>query len=324
MSYNVFVASRSYGKYSPETKKFLQDAGCNLTFNQKDRVYQAEDLLKIVNEYEALIVGVDEVNGEVISKGQQNKLQVIAKNGTGVDNINLEAAGEAGIMVINAPGTNSESVADLTVALMLSIARSIPVVDRMTKNGKWKRKIGRELWEKTVGLIGTGAIGSRICHRLSGFNCNLLAYDIKPDEKLIEKYGVDYTELNNLLRNSDYVSLHLPLNTKTEGFLNKERLNLMKESAYLINTARGGLVVEEDLYHVLENGNIAGAACDVFSEEPPGDSKLLALDNFIATSHIGAFTYETNKRTGLTVAKNLVKALEGQKPDHLVNEEYLK
>ncbi len=319
MSYKIFIASRSYSKYSQKTKNFLKNNNCELYYNQKDKVYKEEDLLEIIDEYDCIVVGVDEVTEKVIKKGVKNDLKIIAKNGVGVDNIDLNAADKAGIPVINAPGTNSDSVADLTVALMLSLSRSIPVVNNMTKNGQWKRKIGNELWEKTIGIIGTGAIGKRAIKRLTGFNCDFLAFDLEKDKELAEKYNVKYTDIDSILKNSDFISLHLPLNDNTEGLIDQEKLSIMKENAFLVNTARGGIVDEDDLYQALKNQEISGAAFDVFAEEPPEDSKLFNLDNFIATPHIGAFTYETNERTGMKLAKNIIKVFNEKEPNHLVN-----
>ena len=318
MEYKVFVASRSYSKYSKKTKQFLQDNDCVLDYNTLDRPYKEGDLLQIVEKYDAIIVGVDEVTKKVINKGKN--LKVIAKNGVGVDNIDLKTASDKGVYVINAPGTNSPSVADLALALMLSLGRKITVINKITKDGLWKRKIGSELWEKTVGIIGTGDIGKGVARRLTGFNCNLLAFDVNKDKAFAEKYNIKYMNLGDLLKQSDYVTIHLPLNSKTKDLIDMRELKLMQKTSYLINTARGGIVNEDSLYTALKNNIIAGAACDVYENEPPGKSILFTLDNFIATSHIGAFTYGTNKRTGIKVAKNLVKGLQGKRPNNIVND----
>ncbi len=317
MSFRIFVASRSYSKYSDKTRQFLKENDCILEFNEIDRPYKEKDLLEIVAEYDGIIVGVDEVTDQVIKRGK--KLKVIAKNGVGVDNIDLKAADEASIFVVNAPGTNSDSVADLALTLMLSLCRSIPLINEMTKEGRWKRKIGTELWEKKVGIIGTGDIGQRVAARLKGFNCQLLAYDINQEQEFARKHNVKYMELDDLLQKADFISLHLPLNKHTRNLIGERELGMMKKTAYLINTSRGGTVDEDALYNALKEGQIAGAACDVFAEEPPGQHKLFELENFIATSHIGAFTYETNERTGMKIARNLVRALKGERPDNVVN-----
>lgn len=317
MIFKVFIASRSYSKYSKETKEYLEDNDCILEWNEHDRPLQENDLLKIISKYDGIIVGVDKVTEKVIKKG--GKLKVIAKNGVGVDNIDLKAASEAGICVVNAPGTNSASVADLTVALMLALSRQIPIINTMTKNGLWQRKIGSELWKKKVGIIGTGEIGKGVIKRLKGFECEILAYDLKKDLDFTEKYDVKYLELKDLLVESDYVSLHVPMNKYTKNLLDVDELKLMKKTSFLINTSRGGIVNEDALYQALKNHEIAGAACDKFLQEPPGHHRLFELDNFIATSYIGAYTYETNVRTGMMVAKNLVNVLKGKKPINLVN-----
>lgn len=318
MSYNIFIASRSYSKYSPETKKFLQNQDCKLEYNKLDKVYKEEDLLKIVDKYDCLVVGVDEVTEKVIKKG--DNLKVIAKNGIGVDNINLAAADKAGIPVVNIPGANSQSVADLSVALMLSLARAIPVVNNLTKSGNWQRIIGRELWGKKVGIIGTGNIGRLIAKRVKdGFNCEILAFDIDINQNFAKDSAVSYFEFNEVIEKSDFISLNVPLTSATKNLIDKEELKNMKETAYLINTARGGVVNEDELYQALKNKEIAGAACDVFAKEPPGEHKLFELDNFLATSHIGAFTYETNQRAGMGLAKDIVAVLKGEKPENLVN-----
>ena len=321
MSYRFFIASRSYGKYSPKTREFLQEEGCKLDFNQLDRVYKEEDLKKIIADYDGIVVGVDEMTEEVIEAAEN--LKVIGKNGIGVDNIDLEAASEAGIPVVNIPGANSHSVADLAVGLMLSLARSIPSVNNMTKEGKWERIIGRELWKKKIGVIGTGSIGREIIRRLTGgFKCQIMAYDIEKNEELAQNSLVQYCDLEEIIPEVDYLSLNVPLTESTRNLIDMERLSKMKDSAYLINTARGGVVDEEALYQALKEGEIAGAACDVFAEEPPGDSKLFELDNFIATSHIGAFTYETNRRAGMGLARDMMSVLNGEEPKNLVNQPY--
>jgi len=317
MSFKIFVASRSYSKYSKETKKYLEDNNCILEWNERDRPLQEIDLLEIVSKYDGIIVGVDKVTEKVIKKA--TKLKVIAKNGVGVDNIDLKAASEAGICVVNAPGTNSASVADLTIALMLALSRQIPIINTMTKSGLWKRKIGSELWKKKVGIIGTGDIGRGVIKRLKGFECEILAYDLKKDIDFAEKFDVKYLELKDLLTESDYVSLHIPMNKFTINLLGVEELKLMKKTSFLINTSRGGIVNEDALYQALKNHEIAGAACDKFIREPPGHNRLFELENFIATPYIGAYTYETNVRTGMIVAKNLVDVLKGKKPINLVN-----
>lgn len=320
MTHKVFVASRSYGKYSPETREYLETNGCEIDYNQLDRVYKEDDLIEIVEDYDILIVGVDEVTEKVINKGRD--LKVIGKNGIGVDNIDLKAASKNGIPVVNIPGANSHSVADLSVCLMLSLARHITLINKKTKNAKWERKIGRELWNKKVGIIGTGEIGKQVAFRaIEGFNCEVLAYDMVKDEDLGSRQAVEYVDqIPEVLEDSDFVTLHVPYTEETNNMIDSEELELMKESSYLVNTARGGIINERALYDALKDDKIAGAACDVFSEEPPGYHDLFELDNFIATSHIGAFTYETNRRAGLGLARDIVAIINDKEPENLVND----
>jgi len=183
--YNIFIASRSFSKFSEEPLEYLKENGCIIDWNEQDRPFQEDDLIKIISKYNGIIVGVDKVTKKVIQYGK--KLKVIAKNGIGVDNIDLDAASQAGIYVINAPGTNSNSVADLVLALMLALSRKLIIIDQMTKSGMWKRKIGHELWGKKVGIVGTGRIGQGVAKRVMGFNCEVLAYDIQEDKNFAKK-----------------------------------------------------------------------------------------------------------------------------------------
>lgn len=317
ISYKILIASRSFSKFSNEPQKYLKENGCDLDWNDQDRPYKENELVNIISKYDGVIVGVDEITKEVIRVGKN--LKVIAKNGVGVDNIDLPAASKAGIYVVNAPGTNCNSVADLTLALMLALSREISIIDRITKKGLWKRKVGRELWEKKVGIIGTGKIGQGVAKRALGFNCKILAYDIREDKAFAKKYGIKYFDMDYVLKNSDYLTIHVPFNEHTKNLIDIKEFELMKETAFLVNTSRGGIVNESALYIALRNKLIEGAACDVFSEESPKQNPLFELDNFIATSHIGAFTYESNYNTGMTIAKDIVKVLKGNKPKNFVN-----
>jgi len=315
--YNIFIASRSFSKFSEKPLEYLKENGCVIDWNEQDRPFQEDDLIKIISKYDGIIVGIDKITKKVIQCGK--KLKVIAKNGIGVDNIDLDTASQAGIYVINAPGTNNNSVADLTLALMLALSRKLTIIDQMTKSGMWKRKIGHELWGKKVGIVGTGRIGQGVAKRVMGFNCEVLAYDIQEDKNFAKKYKIKYYDLDYVLKNADYVTLHIPLNKNTKNLISSKEFKLMKNSSFLVNTSRGGTINEGALYEALKNGFIAGAACDVFLEEPPKKSPLFELDNFIATSHIGAYTFESNYNTGITIAKDLVNVLKGNKPINSVN-----
>lgn len=262
---------------------------------------------------QALLVGVDPVTERVMEAAPE--LKVIAKHGVGVDNIDIAAARRRGIVVTNAPGSNTQAVADLVWGLLLAVARGIPQADRITRQSRWDRVVGCEVWEKTIGIIGTGRIGLAVAHRARGFHMRILAYDPWPNTEAATQLGIIYTTLDDLLRESDFVSLHAPLTQGTYHLINEERLCLMKKEAILINTARGELVDEEALYRALKNGWIKAAALDVFTQEPPTNSPLLELDNVVVTPHIGAYTREANLRMGLAAAKSIIQVLKGERAD---------
>lgn len=312
----VFVTALSFSRYAPEPKKLLEEQGLELVWNDKDRPLTEEEMIEAVLRRRpllALLVGVDPVTERVMEAAPE--LKVIAKHGVGVDNIDIAAARRRGIVVTNAPGSNTQAVADLVWGLLLAVARGIPQADRITRQSRWDRVVGCEVWEKTIGIIGTGRIGLAVAHRARGFHMRILAYDPWPNTEAATQLGIIYTSLDDLLRESDFVSLHAPLTSGTYHLINEERLRLMKKEAILINTARGELVDEEALYLALKNGWIKAAALDVFTEEPPTNSPLLELDNVVVTPHIGAYTREANLRMGLAAAKSIIQVLKGERAD---------
>ena len=313
---NILVTSLSFSKYSGEPKKILEDNGFTLIWNEKNRPLKEEEMLDLlvrVRPVFALVVGVDPVTERIMDAAPE--LKVIAKHGVGVDNIDLAAAHKRGIIVTNTPGANNQAVADLVWGLILSAARDIPKADYTTRRGRWDRFIGCEVWGKTIGIIGVGQIGLAVAKRARGFNMRILGYDPVPNLGAAMEIGIEYTSLENLLKESDIVSLHAPLNSETYHLIDEQKLRLMKNSAILVNTARGDLVDEEALYRALKNGWIKAAALDVFSREPLLDSPLVELENVILTPHIGAYTYEANYRMGVAAAKSIVQVFKGEKPD---------
>lgn len=317
MSRKVLVAARSFGR-SPEATAVLTQHGCELTLNPHDRPLTEAELIPLLQGMDALVAGNDAVTAAVISAAAPT-LKIIAKHGVGYDNIAIGKAQELGIPVTIAPGANSRSVADLTLGLMLAVSRRIPQLDRSVRQNCWQRLPGTELGGKLLGIIGLGSIGGEVAKRARGFDMQLIAYDRYPRQEWTEQYGVTYVPLPELLVRADYISLHLPASPETAGLINRETLAAMKPTAYLINTARGELIVEEDLYRALAKNRIAGAALDVFKEEPLRDSRLFALDNIILTPHAGAYTREAVSRTGVTAAEEVVRVLSGRQPRYAVN-----
>jgi len=319
MPFRVLVTPRSFRKQSGEHKRILLEADCELVEATQDRPLKAAELLELIPEADALIVGLDEVTEEVIAAGQ--RLKVISKYGVGLDNIDIPAATAAKIVVTNTPGTNHVAVAELTMGLLLALARRIPQHNNSAKAGSWARVTGVELAGRALGLLGLGQISREVIKRAASFSMRLLVHTSHPAEELVKAYEVAYVPLEHLLSNSDFVSLHCALTPERVGLIGEKELRMMKPTSYLVNTARGELVDEEALYRALHEGWIAGAASDVFAHEPPTGSPLLGLDNFIITPHMGANTYEAIQRMGVMAAQNAILALRGQRPLYVVNPE---
>lgn len=277
-------------------------------------------LAEAVAGYEALIVRSEtRVTAEVI--GQADKLQVIGRAGIGVDNIDVEAATEKGIVVVNAPTGNIVSAAEHTIGLMLALARNIPQADLALKGGTWDRSrfMGVELRGKTLGIIGLGQVGSEVARRARGLEMRVLAYDPFVPEERARVLGAELVSLEELLRQSDFVSVHATLTDATANLIGEAELRAMKPTARVINTARGGIVDEEALYRALSQGWIAGVALDVFSEEPITAHKLFSSDKAIVTPHLGASTAEAQERVAIDVAEQVIAVLKGEPARYAVN-----
>jgi D-3-phosphoglycerate dehydrogenase len=273
----------------------------------------ADELIAIVGDYDALIVrGRTKVTAEVFEAA--TNLKVVGRAGVGVDNIDLAAAQSRGVTVVNAPTATTIAVAEHTLALMLSVIRHVPRADATMKSGLWEKKklVGSELNGKTLGIIGMGNIGSGIAQRAAAFGMSILGYDPFLDEATITQRGAEPAALNDLYARSNFISLHIPLTPDTRGIINGQTIGLMKRGAYLICAARGGVIDETALLNALESGQIAGAALDVFSSEPPGLTSLVAHPNVIATPHIGAQTAEAQVRAAVDIAEEVLAALQGE------------
>jgi D-3-phosphoglycerate dehydrogenase len=277
-------------------------------------------LLEVLPEYDALVVrSGTKVTAEVLAAG--TKLRVVGRAGTGVDNIDVDAATRRGIVVVNAPASNSVAVAELTIGLIMSLARQIPQAHTSLQSGKWERNkfMGFEVRGKTLGLVGLGRIGAEVARRARGLEMSVLAYDPVVSTDRAEQLGVTLATLDDVLAQSDFVSLHVPLIDATRNMINTARLAQMKPSAYLLNAARGGIVDEAALVDALERKRIAGAALDVFAKEPPTESALLGHPRVITLPHLGASTVEAQALTGVDVAEGVLDALNGSTPRYAVN-----
>src|SRR5919206_3903462 len=229
------------------------------------------------------------------------RLRVIARAGTGVDNVDVPAASARGIVVMNAPGANSVSVAELAVGMMLSLARHVPAADAAMKQGKWEKKkfLGEEVREKTLGLAGLGRIGQEVARRAASFDMRIIAHDPFISEDVAADLGVELVSLDDLFARSDYLSLHMPSTPTTKGMVNAERLAKSKKGIRIINTARGDLIDESALADAIESGHVGGAALDVFQKEPTVDLRLQSLPQVVATPHIAASTREGQELVGM-------------------------
>jgi len=264
-----------------------------------------DELAGIISGYDALIVrSAAKVTRKVI---EASRLKVVGRAGVGVDNIDLEAATQKGILVMNAPSGNIVSTAELAVALMFALARNIPQADKTTKCEKWDKKkfTGRQLSGKTIGIIGLGKVGGEVAKRAIALGVIVIAYDPLISPELAVKLHVRLVNFDVLLAESDFITIHTTLTAQTKDLVGKEELSKMKKSAYLINTARGGIVNEEALFEALNEKRIAGAAIDVFTKEPPEDWKLIKLENLIATPHLGASTKEAQEEVGSEIAEQI-------------------
>ena len=278
-------------------------------------------LLSALAEANAILIrSATQVDAEAIAAAPQ--LKVVARAGVGLDNVDIKAATEAGIMVVNAPTSNIVSAAELTIGHLLSIARHIPAANASLAAGEWKRSkyTGAELFEKTVGIIGLGRIGALITTRLQAFGMNVVAYDPYVTTARAQQMGVQLLSLDDLLATADFITIHMPKTPETTGMIGTAQLAKMKKTAYIVNVARGGLIDEDALAEALANNVIAGAGLDVFVSEPVSpDSKLLGLPNIVVTPHLGASTEEAQEKAGVSVAKSVRLALGGELVPDAVN-----
>jgi D-3-phosphoglycerate dehydrogenase len=283
-----------------------------------------EEIVAIIGDYEALMVrSQTRVSAEIIEAGK--KLQVIARAGVGIDNIDVEAATRCGVVVVNAPTGNTVSAAEHAVALILALARNIPQANAVLKTGVWRRGdfIGTELRGKTLGIIGLGNVGSEVAKRVQGFEMRLLGSDPLVSVEYAKKLRVELVELEQLLRESDFITLHMPLTAKTRGFIGSRELALVKPSVRIINCARGGLIDEKALVKAIREKKVAGAAIDVFEKEPATESILFKEDNIIVTPHLGASTTEAQALAARDVAEQIVDVFKGLPARSAVNVPYI-
>lgn len=305
------------GRASDEPLRMLQDAGVELVVYPKAGRLTEADLLPLVGDADAIIAGTEPITARVLDAAP--RLKIVARRGVGLDSVDLEAATARGVVVTVTAGVVADAVADHAMALLLAAARRIAWLDRRMKAGAWDRAVSTDVWGKTLGLIGFGAIGRAVAKRAAGFGMEILAYDVAPDEAAARALGVRLCALDDLLARSDFVSVHVPLLPTTRGLIGEAALARMKPGAILINTSRGPVVDEAALLRALQSGRLAGAGLDVFAEEPPVDWTLVGLDQVVATPHVASHTRETLVRMERACAEAVLAVLRGERPAHVAN-----
>jgi phosphoglycerate dehydrogenase-like enzyme len=303
----VLVTPRSYGKADPGLFDLLASAGLEAVRNDSDGILSKDQMIRLIAPCEGVIIGVDPLDADVIAAAP--RLRAISKYGVGVDNIDMDAAKARGIKVSRTVGANTEAVADCAMAMMLALARKLLVIDRKCREGDWKKITTADVSHATLGLLGLGAIGKAVARRAQGFDMRVLAYDVYWDKDYAQKNGIVFALPEDIFREADFISLHLPLTDETRDIIGVSQLAAMKPGAMIINTARGGLMDEDALLDALKNNRIGGAGLDAFKQEPPADPAWFTLDNVVLGSHCAASTHGAVAAMGRMATDNLIRDL---------------
>jgi len=303
----VLVTPRSFGKTDPHAFELLEKASFEVVRNDTDGILSEAQLADLISDCDGVVLGVDPLTAEVIEKAP--KLKAVAKYGVGVDNIDLGACEKRGIKVSKTLGANADAVADYAFALMLAVSRNIITIDAKCRKADWSKTTSIDMFGKTLGLIGLGAIGKGVAARAKGFSMKVLAHDIYWDESYASNEGVQKASLEQIYREADFISLHLPLTEQTRSMIGEAEIEMMKPSVVIINTARGGVINEDALLAALKSGRIYGAGIDAFEQEPPGNPQWYELSNIVIGSHCAASTVGATEQMGRAAAKNLIKDL---------------
>lgn len=312
----VICTSPSFAKYDATPITTLQQQGFELITLPADAPLSA--LEPHLADTVAMIVAFTDINEELLSKAPQ--LKIVCKHGVGVDNINLEATRARGIYVTNVPDANKHAVADFAFALILNSARQVTTAAIETRAGNWPRIFATDVYGKTLGIVGLGNIGKQVALRAKGFNMRVIAFDFYPDEKFAAEHGIEFVSMDQLTEASDFITLHTPLTNETRNLFDTARIKRMKKSAFLINVSRGGVVNEHDLFQALQDNVIAGAAADVFEQEPLTEHPLFTLSNFIPTSHIAGYTDGAISAIGERCVSQIVQCIkQGERPVNIMN-----
>jgi phosphoglycerate dehydrogenase-like enzyme len=319
MSWKVLITARTLNEVGQSALALLREAGCELSLPPRFGPYTADELLPLLRDQQAVLASMDRFTAAVLASPEAAQLRIISRWGVGYDAIDIPAATVQGVVVAYTPGLLNETVADFAFALLLSIARRVHAGHASMSQGKWEASWGTDVFGKTLGILGYGRIGQAMARRATGFNMRLLAHDIRCEPNS-EELRIQYVSLDELLAESDFLTLHAALTAENRGLIGEAQLRRMKPTAYLINTARGALVDEGALMRALNEKWIAGAALDTFTIEPlPAAHPLRSAPNLLLTPHLASFARETGERVSLSAAQAIVDLMQGLKPQFLVN-----
>jgi phosphoglycerate dehydrogenase-like enzyme len=319
MSWKVLITARTLNEVGQSALALLREAGCELTLPLRFGPYTADELRPLLRGQHAVLASMDRFTADLLVSPEAAQLRIISRWGVGYDAIDIPAATAQGIVVAYTPGLLNETVADFAFALLLGIARRVHLGHPSMSQGKWEAAWGTDVFGKTLGILGCGRIGRAMARRATGFNMRLLAHDPRCEPNSQEP-RIQYVSLDDLLAESDFLSLHAALTAENRGLIGEAQLRRMKPTAYLINTARGALVDEAALVRALNEKWIAGAALDTFIVEPlPATHPLRSAPNLLLTPHLASFARETGERVSLSAAQAIVDLMKGRKPQFLVD-----
>jgi len=306
----VLITTVPFGDKNRLPLELLESANIDYVINPAGRKLKEGELTDLVGDFDALIAGTEPITERVMSRA--SRLRLISRVGVGLDSVDLLSAEKRGIKVSYTPEAPAPAVAELTLGLMLTLLRSVHVSNLQMHNGTWNRHLGRRLAEVTVGIIGTGRIGARVLRRIPAFGTpRVLVNDINPDHKLVPELKLEWVDKDEIYRLADLISLHVPMTVHTKNMIRREQLLQMKADALLINTARGGIINENDLAEVMRAGHLSGAAIDVFEHEPY-TGELASIDRCLLTSHMGSMSVDCRARMEIEAAEEAVRLLTGQ------------
>ena len=297
--------------------KALQAFSADLVFNPTGKPLTEDELIPLLQDCDGYLAGLDFVTDKVIVACPN--LKVISRYGAGFDRVDTVAAKAAGIPVTNTPGVNAQAVGELAFGLIIALARRIPYLNNQTRAGEWVRSTGMELKDKTIGIFGLGAIGKVVARCASGFGMNVVAYDPFINDAYCQENNIESCSREDVLKKSNVISLHLPLNDETKNYINRDTIAMVPDGCIIVNTSRGGIIDEDDAYEALKSGKLLGLGLDAFAIEPPTGSPLFELDNVVVTPHTGAHTKEATQNMANASVKNLIDILSGNDCPFIVN-----